>query len=283
MEGQTEVIEFKSWKGFRDYLLNDRRIDPPIYRGQRDPEWRLASPFERIMLGRLGLKGIYPYKSKIPDTVQKFDEDYYRKRRKSAFKSFKKYSGGCHGEPQRELIEEEWWILGRHYGLITPILDWTSSPYIASWFAFQPFAESKWIETQPIPLGGFVAVWELEANKLTQIPKEDGSYLKLIFDVNINELSRNRLQKSLYTELYDPKIFEIEGYLQNKDYSQILRKLLIPVKSVGAAISDLERMNINNRTLFDDLDGAARQANWNSFKGSIYMGASLDDETGEPW
>ena len=126
-------------------------------------------------------------------------------------------------------------------------------------------------------------MWELEANKLSDIPEKDESYLKLILDPDIQELSRNRIQQSLYTELYDSNIFEIEGYLKSKGKSNILRKLLVPTKSVSAAIGDLERMNINNRTLFDDLDGAAMQANWNSFKGSLYASAFLDNETGEPW
>lgn len=283
MEIQTEITEFKSWKEFRDYLLDDRRIEPPIYRGQYDPTWRLASQFERILLDRLRLKGVYPYESDMQETVKTLGEDYYKKRRRSALRSFQKHSRGCRGESPQELTEEQWWILGRHYSLITPILDWTSSPYIASWFAFQPFVESNWIEIRPIQLGGYVAIWELEVNRLNDIPKKDGSYLKLILDPDIQELSRNRIQQSLYTELYDPNIFEIEGYLKSKGKSNILRKLLVPTKSVSAAISDLEKMNINNRTLFDDLDGAARQANWNSFKGSLYASAFLDSETGEPW
>lgn len=66
--------------------------------------------------------------------VIKVDEDHEKLIAKH-LENFKYDTRGRRGNNLKELTEDEWWSLGQHHVLSTPLLDWTNSPYVAAFFA----------------------------------------------------------------------------------------------------------------------------------------------------
>jgi len=68
MTKDIEIIDLDSWEQFRNLVLNDHIVGGSIYRGHSNPEWVLASPFEREIMK---LKGNKPY----PDRIYPYGAD----------------------------------------------------------------------------------------------------------------------------------------------------------------------------------------------------------------
>src|SRR5713101_6337362 len=100
-----------------------------IYRGQRDPDWPLQSEWERQFLhpqraGRWEPYYVQPHESaKIP--LQREVLEMFRREVEQELPQ------------ERGRTDDQLWALGRHHGLITPLLDWTVDPYTALYFALR--------------------------------------------------------------------------------------------------------------------------------------------------
>jgi len=96
-----------------------------IWRGQRRPDWSLSSSLDRLF-GQLGL----------------LDAGSAALELKSAkhLDAFRFASRGRRGLNPASLSVNDLWALGQHFGLATPLLDWSNSPFAAAYFAFEELA-----------------------------------------------------------------------------------------------------------------------------------------------
>jgi hypothetical protein len=119
-----------SWEEFGGYIASAHANSPAyLYRGQADVEWRVESALDRM-------ESRYPktknYWGKNPEYF-----DCPPAARDVHLEAFKEAVRGKRGPSPHELSEDEWWALAQHHGLATPLLDWTYSPFVALFFAFE--------------------------------------------------------------------------------------------------------------------------------------------------
>lgn len=159
-----------------------------------------------------------------------------------------------------------WELLGRHHRLVSRALDWSTSPFVAAFFAFDGI-HSEGVTTrfkdykQPpddekIPM---VCVWALTIDEeIQQLPETEFQRL----DFTLDEFSPRQLaQEGVFTRLDHPKHLDLESYLVDKRLNDRLVQYRLPVHAVTKAREGLRVMNITHATLFPDIDGAAKWAN----------------------
>lgn len=232
------------------------------FRGQRDTTWKLCAPSDRELLQ------IREFEKSFPEHQNK-DRSQFQHRLKFAewrfLDPFKDFAVGCPGVDTFTLRSTwDWWAVGRHHGLITPLLDWTKSPYVAAFFALLDFAEHTNPGFRIGHSGNFlkmiksrVAVWALgRCSELAELCKE----LRFI-EARTDKAYRQRAQSGLFTCLEHEEYVDIEEYLQSKGLAHFLQRYDIDTSDIQKALCDLDLMNISMVTMFPDLDGAAARAN----------------------
>lgn len=206
--------------------------------------------------------GIYPYGGRYERNGQRIWADgFYKDMRDRHLKAFKRATAGLRGPAPAPLDTDQWWSLGRHHGLITPLLDWTESPYIAAFF---PLSE-LYVEMQA-PSGTIFSGREIAVYRLFHNETLEGDGLR-IARLIVDELGRMHGQRGLFTRLDSESFFELEGFLDTKGRGGLLTQAIISDQAVMDGLHDLKAHGIDYRLLFPDLFGAAKDANtlWDVF------------------
>lgn len=235
------IFELSSWKYFHDFIRQEMMdYSHYVWRGQRDSTWKLRSSLDRALQ-------FIPARDKIAVASRHLEK-------------FKYASRGRRGQyAPRDLTENEWWALGQHHGLVTPLLDWTESPFVGLYFAFEKSAK---------PSSGFRSVWAIgaidEANERIMNAHSEEERPPIVEFIRPLQEDNPRLvsQNGLFTRA--PIGVNIEKWITDNfagDSGAPLIQLLIPNSERGDCLRTLNNMNINHVTLFPDLYGAGAYCN----------------------
>lgn len=236
------TYEPTDWDDLRDFLDDRVDFDFMIWRGQRRESWDLDSTLDRL------ISRAKPHDSKV------FASKHLH--------SFKYACRGRRGPTPKDLSEDEWWSLGQHFGLDTPLLDWTASPYVGLFFAFAKPTDSP---TERRVLYGLKE--HLVLKRLGEHKKKNSGFTGSLSVVRPQTDENPRLvnQNGLFTKVplgTDPE--KLVNVLFAGQNNAMLYKILIPDDERSKILKALNRMNINYLSLFPDLNGASLFCNLRS-------------------
>ncbi len=220
-----KVKTVKSWTTFKSQVIqkylglpaNRRRL--VWFRGQTKSSWSLAATLDRFRRHSGG-----------DEERERFAESLL-----AEFREQMVGLGMAALPPQGQALE----LLARHHGLPSPLLDWTESPYIAAFFAFQDRVDSF---DEPI------AIWVLNSSRL-----DETNAIRLVREPEqLWYNPRAQQQRAVFMRINSIRE-SVEDLL-----GEALEKYELPAEESSAALRDLDAMNITPRILFPDLDGAAK-------------------------
>lgn len=269
--GVTE-LHFAAWRDFVNFIHEVMATQPEfIWRGQRVQSWPLQPGFERDLVA-MGLE---------PDSIE---ADKLRFEHLQRFKLAARGRLDPRDFEERELLverddtrddvpigssaaereENNWWAVGQHYGLRTPLLDWSTSPFVAAYFAFNALSPADNKEGRAL----YALNRELVSQKADELRQDDPEYKVPVVDF-IEPLYKDnpRLvsQGGLFTR--SPNGLDVSAWIEehyeeeDEDYGAWLLKLVLPDEDREYILQMLNRMNINHQSLFPDLYGVTEFVN----------------------
>ncbi|SOY41315.1 FRG domain-containing protein [Cupriavidus taiwanensis] len=258
ISGRIPVTRLESWREFTDLLESDfyNRLGVQlVFRGHRRHDWSLMPTLGRIS----STKGIVSEELAL-----------------AQLERFRRAVRGRLKDTSLVDVEEadELWAVGQHYGLMTPLLDWTYSPYVALFFAFQKEDSEDEAENP------YRALYVLNKTYITEHQEETGIRLweprkdehgRLVSQAGLFTFSPygNTIENKLTDALTNEDGFDDEDLKNASEDEQpdILARYIckIYIRNTGpdreACLRHLRRMNVHHASLFPDLLGASEYCN----------------------
>lgn len=244
------------------------------YRGQNNSRFMLTPGIMRMAYSirdNLGYK-IKPTPTDLHGSDKSFVTMTDEHKLLDMFKEFSKHDLNDIVQPQNDI---QWMELGQHYGLPTFLLDWSTDPLIALFFAISTIDISK---SYPIPkskdivddiIENCASVWvinPLEINKLT-LPESKILNSTDNYDEIMNEMTSNDYGPKIGTFCFEgvksnPRIIRQSGnftytlhditytldYMST--YQKEIVKINIPYSSIKTLMKDLKSLDLTEETIY---------------------------------
>lgn len=248
----VETFNISSWEEFQLVIKIFEGYNAYIWRGQKK-DWQLKSKLDRD-----------DYVNRLTSLFGK-RKDILRALLKKSKEQLQSLNPPlCKIDSLKDF---EIWSFGQHYGLLTPLLDWTTDPYTAAYFAL--YEEEKNNQSNRIIYALNKAAKRLilkgknakkEVISVERFVKFLDSEKKQGYQQKNLRLER---QKGLFTEAF--KGIDIEENVWNfakrryddivKNKKILLAKISIPGKLSCEFLTNLKYRNISHKDLFPDYEG----------------------------
>ena len=155
--------------------------------------------------------------------------------------------------------DNDWDFLAyaQHFGLPTRLLDWSENPLVALWFAVSEESLND----------GYGVIWrfDVEDDDIVFDLKEDPLEIKKtkVFDPShINNRISSQLGWFTVHKLTDSFKKTLVPLEKNRTYKNGLTKLIIPSRLFTDFKYKLNKIGVNQATIFADLDGLCGHLQW---------------------
>jgi hypothetical protein len=194
-----------------------------LFRGHKSRDWSL----------RPGIGRVTPLDGTPEDTERRLFLDFQRVARPY-----------LHQTPSSAW---EWLALAQHHGVPTRLLDWTSNPLAALYFAI----EDEWPHRS--------VVWCYRCGRAQVSPNTDPLDVPKVGFLRPPHVSQRIAAQSGYFTVHPAPFDDLKV---RREREEQLEQLVIRRRDRARLRRELDRIGINRASMFPDVDGIARQLKW---------------------